>query len=304
MPYLNAIFKAIVNEAAFTMEMLGAGVTQIRDADYASKGRYFQAFTGLSTGLERIGKLVLMLDHYIDHDGTFPASRDLKDRIGHDLLVLYRESQSVASKRAVAFHFCSDLSGKIHQAILEVLNDFAKGDRYANLNILVGKPSGRDPIRAWFLTVDKPLYQSMVSAKQKAMVVRNAALVNAQFGSHATILQIAETGEEITDLEDASARSGIQAAVGPYRQLRIANHPLLGRIAQCARRSSDGSWKIRDSPPSRDLHAILQRRWALQGTQEVGSMMEERYLATPPCGGLPGNDRAGRWRARALTPFR
>jgi hypothetical protein len=55
----NEAFKALLKEARFTKEMLGSGATQIRKANYATKGVYFQAFTNLSTGLERIGKLCL-----------------------------------------------------------------------------------------------------------------------------------------------------------------------------------------------------------------------------------------------------
>ena len=58
----NNTFNALLKEAQFTKEILGAGATQIRNANYARKGLYFQAFTSLSTGFERIGKLCLMLD--------------------------------------------------------------------------------------------------------------------------------------------------------------------------------------------------------------------------------------------------
>jgi len=71
-------FKALLKEAQFTKEMLGSGATQIRKANYATKGVYFQAFTNLSTGLERIGKLCLMLDHYIETNGKFPDSKYFK----------------------------------------------------------------------------------------------------------------------------------------------------------------------------------------------------------------------------------
>ena len=66
-------FKALLNEANFTKQMVGAGAMQIRRAGYANKGSYFQAFTSLSTGLERIGKLCLMLDYYLEHQ-AFPMS--------------------------------------------------------------------------------------------------------------------------------------------------------------------------------------------------------------------------------------
>lgn len=73
-------FNALADEATFTKEMLGSGATQIRKGNYASKGNYFQAFTSLSTGLERIGKLCLMLDYYIDNDGKFPDFHHLKNK--------------------------------------------------------------------------------------------------------------------------------------------------------------------------------------------------------------------------------
>lgn len=60
--YYSREFIALQNEALFTKELLGIGVTQLYKANYAKKGIYYQAFTCLSTGLERIGKLCLILD--------------------------------------------------------------------------------------------------------------------------------------------------------------------------------------------------------------------------------------------------
>src|SRR6266571_4883533 len=86
--------------------MLGSGATQIRSANYASKGGYFQAFTSLSTGLERIGKLCLMLDHYIDHDRQFPDSTYVKNHIGHNIAVIYEQSKAIVSKYSISMNFC------------------------------------------------------------------------------------------------------------------------------------------------------------------------------------------------------
>jgi hypothetical protein len=55
MSYFTPIFRALLREAEFTKQMLASGATQIRAANYATKGIYFQAFTSLSTGIERIG---------------------------------------------------------------------------------------------------------------------------------------------------------------------------------------------------------------------------------------------------------
>jgi len=40
----NEQFKSLLKEAQFTKEMLGSGETQIRKANYAKKGAYFQSF--------------------------------------------------------------------------------------------------------------------------------------------------------------------------------------------------------------------------------------------------------------------
>src|ERR1700722_19538974 len=111
-------FKALLREAEFTKEMLGSGATQIRNANYATKGVYFQAFTSLSTGLERIGKLCLMLDYYIDHNRQFPDSDYLKNRIGHNLKLIYEQSKTVIAKHAVSMEFLENLDDPIYQAII------------------------------------------------------------------------------------------------------------------------------------------------------------------------------------------
>ena len=85
----SATFDALRKEALFTREVFGAGATQIRAANYACKGVYFQAFTSLSTGLERIGKLCLMIDHYLDNNGRFPDASYMKSEICHNIVTIY-----------------------------------------------------------------------------------------------------------------------------------------------------------------------------------------------------------------------
>jgi hypothetical protein len=58
---LTKLFHAFNREAHFTRDVLAVGATEIRKANYASKGSYFLAFTALATGFERIGKLCLLV---------------------------------------------------------------------------------------------------------------------------------------------------------------------------------------------------------------------------------------------------
>ncbi len=200
--------------------MLGSGATQIRSANYASRGVYFQAFTSLSTGLERIGKLCLMLDYYIDH-GKFPDCKHIKDEICHNILLLYDKSTAIVARRSISMMFLPKLDDPIHQAILKVLSDFAQGDRYSNINLLVGGKRQSDPIASWHTQVDQPLFETRVSVKKKETIRRNAGAVAASPGPHSMVLHTSETGDMITTVEDGVFRTGMFAAVAPYRQLYV-----------------------------------------------------------------------------------
>lgn len=215
------IFIALLKEAQFTKEMLGAGATQIRLANYARKGIYFQAFTSLSTGLERIGKLCLMLDHFIDTGGTFPALNEMKHQIGHKLELLYTRSQKVIQERSIQLRFMRDLSSPEHQAILRLLHAFAESDRYSNIDILVGGRSSADPTARWFDEIDSCLYASRVSQKKKEQITYKARCGAQLMGAFSSVLHFSEKGEAITDVEDACQRTGMWEAVAPYRQLVV-----------------------------------------------------------------------------------
>lgn len=217
----TSTFNALLKEAQFTKEMLGTGATQIRLANYATKGIYFQAFTSLSTGLERIGKLCLMLDHFIRTGGTFPTSYEMKHQIGHKLELLYERSQDVIGRRSIKLQMTRDLSDPVHLAILRVLHDFAQGDRYSNIDVLVGSSSSVDPVARWFNEVDSLLYASRVSQRKKQQIARNAKVGAQLLGAFSLVRHTSETGEEITDFEDGSRRTGMWEAVAPYRQLAV-----------------------------------------------------------------------------------
>jgi hypothetical protein len=98
-------FRALLREVTFTKEMLGSGAAQIRKANYAAHGLYAQAFANLSIGMERIGKLCLLLDHYIQTGGHFPTFKYLKGKIGHDLELLGSLGGDLASRHNISFTY-------------------------------------------------------------------------------------------------------------------------------------------------------------------------------------------------------
>lgn len=218
---INAVLESLMKEAQFTREVLGSGATQIRKANYAQKGIYFQAFTSLSTGLERIGKLCLMLDFYIDNNGAFPSMKYLKYEIGHNLLILYQKSKAVVEKRSISFDFPADVESDIYQKILTVLSEFALGDRYSNIDVLVYGQERGDPVASWFENVDKEIFENQVSSRKKKKIANDAELFNRLMSSFTYLQFISEEGSAITNVREASFRAGVQEAVAPYRQLYV-----------------------------------------------------------------------------------
>ena len=214
----KVLFNALLNEALFTREILGAGVTQIRRANYASRGIYFQAFTSLSTGLERIAKICLILDHYVRTEGDFPSQNTLKKDIGHNLKLLHEKGRGILTTKAYDFDFPSDI---VHKEIIRILGEFAIGDRYRNIDLLVGGNVRRGVTAEWYKKVDLRLWESRVSDKKKKRIAQNSKLARSLFGDYVAVLHTSETESDIRDIQDASFRTGVFNAVAPYRQLYV-----------------------------------------------------------------------------------
>ena len=213
-------FRMLIREATFTKEVLGAGATQIRKANYAAHGIYAQAFAALSIGLERIGKLCLILDHYIDNNGTFPEFNYLKNQVGHKLELIQSHGERIARRRSIEFRFLSALDHPVHSSILRVLHAYADGDRYSNINVLTGGRQKDDPITTWFEHVDMLIFNTLIPEKRKERIAKNAATAQ-QFMSDVSVFHIAETGEVIEQYGEASFRTGMYEAVAPHRQFYV-----------------------------------------------------------------------------------
>ncbi|MBN2597798.1 MAG: hypothetical protein JXR82_13575 [Marinifilaceae bacterium] len=218
---MNKIFHVIADEAKFTKDMLASGITQLGKANYGQKGIYFQAFTSLTTGLERIGKLCLILDYYILNDGEFPKEKYVKKEIGHDLEVLFKKSKLIILHHNISFRFSKEQTEPIHSEILSILSKFAKGDRYSNINFLVKSKFQSDPIQDWSKNVDQVIFELRVSKPKKEKIRHNARLVNSMIGSFTIVRHTDESRNSITDVETASYLTGVTESIIKYRQLYV-----------------------------------------------------------------------------------
>ena len=81
---------------------------------------------------------------------------------------------------------------------------FPKGDRYSNIDLLVGAKRQSDPIEAWHIQVDQPLFNRYVSEKKEDMIRQRTGVITSVLAPHSTALLISETGDTITGIEGVS----------------------------------------------------------------------------------------------------
>lgn len=218
---MNKTFHTIADEAQFTREILGSGITQLGKANYSKRGMYFQAFTNISTGLERIGKLCLILDYYIHNDGKFPENSFIKNEIGHNLIKIYENTQLVVKRNNIKFSNQDLIEDPIQKEILNILSKFAKGDRYSNIDYLVKNKYQSDPIMDWHEKIDKKLYEIRVSKKKKKTIEFNAKMIEKLTGHFTIVRHYSESREELNNVESASFLTGMTESISKYRQLYV-----------------------------------------------------------------------------------
>lgn len=217
---MDDIFNALLKEAQFTCEMLCSGYTQIRNANFAKKGIYFQAFTSLSTGIERIGKISILLDYANNNDG-FPDKQYMQKNIGHDIEKIYNICISLKEKYLFNFNYLQNLNDNIYKKILLTLSRFGKGDRYSNIDLLVNSRNYNDPISEWYNDVDMYIVRNNIKKYKIDKIMAQANFLNNFFSDISSVYFKDENNNSINTVYDMYLKNNINNLVGPFRQLYV-----------------------------------------------------------------------------------
>jgi hypothetical protein len=218
-------FRALNREASLAAHLVSAGVTTLNKANSGRTGLYAQAFFELSIGLERVAKLAILLDHMIDHDGTFPTDQELRTR-GHDVDGLVLEMKKLRTKYPTTDTLAQYPTGDIETAIVKFLSTFAKSTRYYNLDYLVGgraKAIG-DPISTWWATVGKPILEKHYKGKRRGRDEARAMVLGALLDPVSMVQFTHEEGAPIADAHSMlvhSDQTGVVQKWAPLYVLRI-----------------------------------------------------------------------------------
>lgn len=221
---MNETWQALAREAGLAAEHLAIGASALGKANYAQHAYYGQAFFALTIGLERAAKLVLVVDHALEHNGIFPPHSVLR-AYGHNLKELLEQADEIAKRRGLSTAEDRLPRTAIHDGIVEVLSDFANNiTRYYNLDLVTGAPRTAkqgNPVRAWFELVIIPVLAAHYRPRHKERHQRNARLIAQLLDAHTMVLHHAETGNVLDSVYEASMQTGITDFAKPYTRMYV-----------------------------------------------------------------------------------
>lgn len=177
--------RLLANEAHLTKSLISSGLHALRKANIENVGLFYQAFFSLSIGLERMMKIILIMKYRIENNGEFPSNELLKKH-GHNLVSLAQDCG------------IEKFDNKINNDILTFLNQFAKKERYFNLDSLRETDYNREnPLLTWKKIQEKIL--NTYSYKK----LPNEYLYAAQILNQCSDVQFNNlNNEEITSVQD------------------------------------------------------------------------------------------------------
>jgi hypothetical protein len=261
---------ALLREAALVRHLLGSGATALGRANYASGfGEYYTAFFGLSIGLERLAKLILVADYAISNNGQMPPEEVVRS-YGHELARLMDAVDAAITKHVVNLDY-ERPNNPICIKIVECLGDFAdaRRGRYANFATL-GDPSlgNEEPVRLWWDKVAVLILKERYFGKGEQERAEAQASLVGQMISPACVSYTSESGDLIRDVESASILSAQNYTVqrwGRYYALTIV------------RWLADAFSKM----ASKACHTYFFGVWEYFQTYTLGDSLLKRYKIWP-----------------------
>ena len=138
-------FWLLTYEGCLLEACLKDALAGLRKDTEITEGGFYRRFFNYSTGLERLLKVILILDYYDQNGGEFPSDDKLK-AYGHDLIKLHAKCMELLSTYHVTQPPVS-VPDVIDKTLLQFLADFARRSRYYNLDALTNSATTPNPLK-------------------------------------------------------------------------------------------------------------------------------------------------------------
>jgi hypothetical protein len=215
-------WHALGSEAELAASQIAHGVTALGRAGQSRHGEYPAAFFGLSIGLERLGKLVVIADYRIER-GRFPRNDFLHKKFSHDLVRILDHCESASCARGAVSGRLRRPNDVVHQRIVETLSEFAKQTRYYNLDLIArGKAANMpEPVGSWWSRVGGPILARHYTTRQMEKDNAIAESLNELLSPYMLIRQHTEASEPTSDLATVMRHSGATRVIQKYGRLYV-----------------------------------------------------------------------------------
>lgn len=226
---VEPVSHALLLETSLAAQTLCSGVTVLRRAEMGKNGIFYEAFFGMATGFERLCKLIIIIDHLLDHEGNFPTNKVLKG-CAHHIQKLFCRVREVRSKYPASDPLSDYPEDAPIGPMLEFLEEFAVSTRYYNLDYLSNREQGAkhgDPIRRWLELVGTEILRLHYSDSTREHHQETASALGNKIGRTAFVFGVSHDGSVVSDLASIF-RQGAQVDVvqewGQFYALKLARY--------------------------------------------------------------------------------
>ena len=184
------------------------------------KDTILRRFFGLSIGLERIAKLIIISDYAITNAGKFPPNNILR-KVGHDISALLAHCEPLSAKYRAGKQYAERPADEIHNGIIMTITEFGKLSRYYNLDLLTGGSAASlpEPIQAWWQRVGQPILSKHYSERQRERDHQRAAALDTRMSDKVSVLYHTESIGQIENIEELVLRAAATRVIQKFGRL-------------------------------------------------------------------------------------
>lgn len=179
---------------------IGIGLTHLRKYNFVQTGLFYSSLYSITTGIERLLKLIVIYDHRLNNDGEFPDNKQLKD-FGHVISKLFDKAIEINEINNFTNDTAFIKSDEIYGKIISIMSDFAVQARYYNLDFITGKIQNTvEPLLRWNQEVN-----SLIIArhyKQNPKRINEILAVSTLMEDISDVMHTYEDGSDINSVKD------------------------------------------------------------------------------------------------------
>jgi hypothetical protein len=211
-------WQAIGRELGLALEHLAQGVLALDRANYQRPAEYHRAFFSLSLGFERLAKLAIVLDHVIDHGGTYPNEGVVR-AYNHDIEKLLDAVAEIAERRGFAVE---RPGSRVQYGIVRALTQFAMNiTRYYNLDLLTGTARADDPITIWWKEVRETVLAEHLTERDRSRIESQAVALGLAIEDFVLIRGHLETGVAFDAVDTGTAAVELSRRAIPWERMYV-----------------------------------------------------------------------------------